>query len=554
MVEFSSTFDFSDSGHNLSTDTQGNIVVNTSDGSYAISGSSLFNISPDTSGFHYYSVRSPVAYSSNFQGPAGQVVHVREDFSEVYDVGLATLEQAFNATRIYPAPLDKSLSLNPFDPVTGSATGIPVQTGSLTNVLTMDADFVGFGQGGFDVFPSNGPVTHIVDESSMLIVNITMEGHALHPGLIVRHVYEDENGVIWAETLGTGVGPMAAINVGFADGVWTNVPDQSIREAILSGNVPTELFGTSGSIPASEVFTFIEQFQNSSEQQRAELLTQYFLDNPDLFVGGDTIEALFDLLDTETARTVLENLDKSCFLAGTMITLPDGSLKPIEDIAAGDVVLSYDGEGKLVPGRVTRTFQNRVAHVLDVFGLMVTPGHSTLCGEGRFAGKHVPIIDILRSDGALVREDGTLVRANSGCDVGSEGDRMIHLAVPRHDDQGNTTWTTAEVRLGARFLLDDGTDIAIMDVLADANVAVTEDGLVIDAATGDAVPLHLPFVQELPKPEDYILARSGVTLAEIYRADEWGEQRPSMPAPVPPLPGEKVTEHPTSQPNPQLLS
>ena len=102
--------------------------------------------------------------------------------------------------------------------------------------------------------------------------------------------------------------------------------------------------------------------------------------------------------------------------------------------------------------------------------------------------------------------------------------------------------------------MDDGTDIAIEDVLADADISVTEDGLVIDAATGEAVPLHLPFVQALPKPEDYVLARSGITLAEIYRANEWEGQRPSMAAPTSALLGENVAEHPASPPHPQLLN
>jgi hypothetical protein len=38
------------------------------------------------------------------------------------------------------------------------------------------------------------------------------------------------------------------------------------------------------------------------------------------------------------------------------------------------------------------------------------PGHAFLCAEGRFAGRHVPLIDILRDDGAVVRQDGTRVR------------------------------------------------------------------------------------------------------------------------------------------------
>ena len=66
---------------------------------------------------------------------------------------------------------------------------------------------------------------------------------------------------------------------------------------------------------------------------------------------------------------------------------------------------------RLAPPRVTRVFVNDVAHVLDFHGTGVTPGHVFLCGAGRFAGRHVPLIDILRDDGAVVRQDGSLMRA-----------------------------------------------------------------------------------------------------------------------------------------------
>ncbi len=102
----------------------------------------------------------------------------------------------------------------------------------------------------------------------------------------------------------------------------------------------------------------------------------------------------------------MEKYNQRCFLAGTPIDMWDGTQKPIEEIASGDVVVSYDASGTLKPGRVKRTFENRVAHILDVHGLMVTPGHATYCAAGKFAGRHVPMIDILRSDGALMTRDG----------------------------------------------------------------------------------------------------------------------------------------------------
>lgn len=95
-------------------------------------------------------------------------------------------------------------------------------------------------------------------------------------------------------------------------------------------------------------------------------------------------------------------------------------------VRPGDMVLSPDKTGALVPARLTRTFVNDVAHVPDFHGTGVTPGHVFLCGAGRFRGRHVPLIDILRDDGAVVRQDGSLMRASTGgCVVGSDGDRLI---------------------------------------------------------------------------------------------------------------------------------
>ncbi|NJO32931.1 MAG: hypothetical protein HC869_07090, partial [Rhodospirillales bacterium] len=133
------------------------------------------------------------------------------------------------------------------------------------------------------------------------------------------------------------------------------------------------------------------------------------------------------LVDADTGQEAVP--DQQCFLAGTSVALADKSIKLIESIAPGDTVLSYDATGTLVPARVTRTFRNEVSHLLDVHGLKVTPGHATLCGDGMFKGRHVPIIDILLSDGALVRADGTLIRMAIDAPVGSVADAFVKVAV-----------------------------------------------------------------------------------------------------------------------------
>ena len=57
---------------------------------------------------------------------------------------------------------------------------------------------------------------------------------------------------------------------------------------------------------------------------------------------------------------VVGDIDQ-CLIAGTKVTLPDGSKRPIETIKKGDVVLSNYGSGDVRPARVTRGFSKKVS-------------------------------------------------------------------------------------------------------------------------------------------------------------------------------------------------
>lgn len=196
--------------------------------------------------------------------------------------------------------------------------------------------------------------------------------------------------------------------------------------------------------------------------------------------------------------------------------------------------MSYDSAGDLRPGRVVRTSRKHVKHILDVFGLMVTPGHATLCGDGRYAGRHVPILDILRTDGALVTREGALVRAGTGCPVGSEEDRFVELVVGEIGMDGHVVARDrGRVRIGTRFITEAGVDLCIADLLRQAGAQVNKDGLVTGPGMETPTPLHLSFLDHMPLPEDYVLQRSCVTLAEIYAASEWEEgASPMLGAPM----------------------
>ena len=77
----------------------------------------------------------------------------------------------------------------------------------------------------------------------------------------------------------------------------------------------------------------------------------------------------------------LDEVDASCFLAGTQIEMSDGSLKNIEDISLGDSVKSYDeSTGMWKTGTVSEVFHHSPDEMTDYYllinnDLRVTPNH-----------------------------------------------------------------------------------------------------------------------------------------------------------------------------------
>ena len=53
--------------------------------------------------------------------------------------------------------------------------------------------------------------------------------------------------------------------------------------------------------------------------------------------------------------------DDQCLVEGTLVTMADGSTKPIEEVREGDLVLSSYGSGDMRPARVTRTHRSRAS-------------------------------------------------------------------------------------------------------------------------------------------------------------------------------------------------
>ncbi|MFK8033670.1 MAG: hypothetical protein AB8B94_05935, partial [Hyphomicrobiales bacterium] len=214
--------------------------------------------------------------------------------------------------------------------------------------------------------------------------------------------------------------------------------------------------------------------------------------------------------------------------------------KPISEIKVGDIVVAYDDKGRLGPKRVLRTMENRATHILDFWGTGTTPGHAYHCADGPNKGGHAPIMDILRMDGAIMRADGTMIRAATNCKVGSIGDMMIHASATLQKPDGSWTELKAgKVRFGTRIILPDDRHMSLMEMAASEGWRVSDDGYMVGMMKGeDGTPKEQKFLfpyaygEELPKPEAYILARSAVTLEEIYAAGEWEQIGTRLPAPA----------------------
>ena len=141
------------------------------------------------------------------------------------------------------------------------------------------------------------------------------------------------------------------------------------------------------------------------------------------------------------------------------------------------------------------------------------------------------LIDILRDDGAIVRRDGARVRAATNCEVGSEGDRFVELLylIGPHDRR----LKPGRLRAGTLRPGRDGTTFSVLDALRAQGYSLLADGRI--ARPGEApAPLH--WYGEPPRPEDYILAKSGLTDADLDDAGEEAAVPGAAPPPVIGLP------------------
>ena len=303
-------------------------------------------------------------------------------------------------------------------------------------------------------------------------------------------------------------------------------------------------------------------------QDDIQILERILQDFDNIQSGDSVIQRLFGFFETE-----------SCFGAGTPVDMwpldkslkpgPDGVYdqetvrakiwqKPIEEVSVGDLVVSFDDAGNLVPGYVPRIMTNDVKILLNFFGTRVTPGHVYYRADSNKAHKFETLIDILRDDGVIQKQDGTLIRATTNVPVGDPRDGYVKASTGiRCADGSLDEKDQGRIRLGTRFIVGEGKDRkhwSVSDVIEHAGGVVGDDEMI---RVGDGPPMafHWEFSDTLPKPEDFVLEASGTTLEAIYKAAEWESQQPQMPAPmvmdggpVQPLPHKALSAMPRNEP------
>jgi DNA helicase-2/ATP-dependent DNA helicase PcrA len=94
---------------------------------------------------------------------------------------------------------------------------------------------------------------------------------------------------------------------------------------------------------------------------------------------------LLQLLAGEHRNLAVVGDDDQCLVAGTPITMADGSVKPIEHVRVGDEVLSCYGSGDFRPARVTDAFSSNRADGIRIVTrggreIVSTPEHTHFAG------------------------------------------------------------------------------------------------------------------------------------------------------------------------------
>ncbi|MFD1882096.1 hypothetical protein [Paracoccus pacificus] len=139
-------------------------------------------------------------------------------------------------------------------------------------------------------------------------------------------------------------------------------------------------------------------------QGQLDRLVAAYNDNPIYYPHNiDVIAKLSSFLNKPISTYIVQH--DNCFSAHTEVLTAGGTQYQISAVRAGDLILSFDASGCLVPGRVTQLLHSVTDTWLHLSnGTYVTPGHRYLRPDGSFA----EIRDIVADDGRIVAADGSV--------------------------------------------------------------------------------------------------------------------------------------------------
>jgi superfamily I DNA/RNA helicase len=113
------------------------------------------------------------------------------------------------------------------------------------------------------------------------------------------------------------------------------------------------------------------------------------------------------LLAEERRNLMVVGDDAQCLVGGTMVTMADGSGRPIEEVQAGDEVMSAWGCGSLAPARVVRVHRSRRGDGVAITlrsgrRLVSTPEHTHFGGQRLMRGGVVAPAAVLAGAGVPI--------------------------------------------------------------------------------------------------------------------------------------------------------
>jgi DNA helicase-2/ATP-dependent DNA helicase PcrA len=127
---------------------------------------------------------------------------------------------------------------------------------------------------------------------------------------------------------------------------------------------------------------------------------------------------LLQLLASEHRNLAVVGDDDQCLIEGTPVTMGDGSLRPIEQVRAGDEVLSCYGSGDFRPARVAGVFTSERPDLVRIrtrggAELVSTPEHTVFAGYRNGLTPPMHITYLMRKRGVGCRVGTTKTHVNS---------------------------------------------------------------------------------------------------------------------------------------------